>query len=129
MRWSQEVPVTRVTLLAATLPQTAPSRQLLLRSDLLFPISPPFRYRQMGAVGTFLSVIIFLSVDSSVPGACAGRLPLEHPKKGSGRGGRGSGLLHGIQLVLLLTSSSMDAQSCQRCFSPYIPSVGWVGVR
>lgn len=107
--WSQEVPVTRVILLAATLPQTPPSWQPLLHSDLLFPISLPFRYHQMGAVGTFLSVIIFLSGDFSVPEACAGRLPLEPPEKGGGRGGWGSGLLHRTELVLLLTSSSVDA--------------------
>lgn len=107
--WSQEVPVTRVILLAATLSQTPPSWQPLLHSDLLFPISLPFRYHQMGAVGTFLSVIFFLSGDFNVPEACAGRLPLEPPKKGSGRGGWGSGLLPRTELVLLLTSSSVDA--------------------
>lgn len=64
-------------------PASAPG-QCVLCSE---PHYPPCRSLQMGAIATFLGVIVFFHGDFSVPGACTGRLPLEPPKKDSGRGG------------------------------------------
>jgi len=48
----------------------------------------------MGAVATFLAIIIFLLGELCLPGSCAGLLPPEPPKRGRGGAGVGEVVLH-----------------------------------
>lgn len=107
----------------------APS-QLAVPSPLWspFPHLPPHRSHQMGTVATFLGIIIFLPGGLFCARSPCWQAPSRAPQKGQqGVCGSDSGLLHRTELVLLLAGSSVGAWSCQRCFSAWVPSVGWVG--
>lgn len=77
---SQGTPVTKVTPLVVTLLQPLPD------GSAFHPHYPACKSLQMGAIVTFLGVIIFFHGDFSMPGTCTGRLPLEPPKKGQWEG-------------------------------------------